>query len=111
MILRRYKMSINRVFVQVTAVAIGLGIVTFAFAGAAQNEPAKKYTETITTKTGDKISFDMVLVPKGSFQMGSPADEAGRKDDEGPQHEVQLDSFYLCTTETTIALFMAYYQE
>ena len=104
-------MSIRRVFVLVAATAIGLGIITVAFAGAAQNDPPKKYTETIATNTGDKVSFEMVLIPKGSFQMGSPADEAGRKDDEGPQHEVQLDSFYLCTSETTISLFMAYYQE
>ena len=104
-------MSMRRVFVLVAATAIGLGIITVTFAGATQNDPPKKYTETIATKTGDKISFEMVLIPKGSFQMGSPADEAGRKDDEGPQHEVQLDSFYLCTTETTIGLFMSYYQE
>jgi sulfatase modifying factor 1 len=77
----------------------------------AQDGSVKKFTETITTKTGEKISFDMVLVPAGNFQMGSPANEAGRKEDEGPRHEVRIDNFYLCTTETTIELFMAYYQE
>ena len=43
--------------------------------------------------------------------MGSPSNEAGRKEDEGPQHKVRVDDFYLCTTETTIKLFMAYYVE
>ena len=53
----------------------------------------------------------MVLIPAGNFRMGSPANEAGRKDDEGPQHDVRVDNFYLCTTEATIEIFMAYYQE
>ncbi len=104
-------MSVSRVFVWISVTSIGLGIATVALAAAAQNDPPKKYTETITTNAGEKLAFEMILIPKGSFQMGSPADEAGRKDDEGPQHDVHLDSFYLCTTETTIALFMAYYQE
>ncbi|NQV31422.1 MAG: SUMF1/EgtB/PvdO family nonheme iron enzyme [Phycisphaeraceae bacterium] len=78
---------------------------------AETGEPVEKYTETITTKRGQEHSFDMVLVPGGQFQMGSPADETDRKDHEGPQHPVTLDSFYLCTTETTLALFNAYYRE
>ena len=60
---------------------------------AGQKELPKKYTETVTTKDGEKISFDMVLIPGGSFLMGSPADEAGRQEHEGPQHKVRLDSF------------------
>jgi sulfatase modifying factor 1 len=104
-------MLMSRKFVPIAAVAICLGVMIAADFAAAQDGPAKKFTETVTTKTGEKISFDMVLIPAGNFKMGSPANEAGRKDDEGPQHEVRVDDFYLCTTETTIELFMAYYQE
>lgn len=32
----------------------------------------------------------MVALPSGSFTMGSPADEAGRDNDEGPQHQVHI---------------------
>jgi formylglycine-generating enzyme required for sulfatase activity len=32
----------------------------------------------------------MVVVPAGSFVMGSPKDEKGRRDDEGPQHKVTI---------------------
>ena len=72
----------------------------------------KKYTETVTPVSGGKITFDMVLIPGGEFVMGSPNNEAGRKDDEGPQHKVRLEPFYLCTTETTFELFYdAYYEE
>jgi formylglycine-generating enzyme required for sulfatase activity len=93
------------------ALAICLGTMTAAGASASQNELPKGYIETITTKDGEKFSFEMVLIPGGSFLMGSPIGEAGRGNDEGPQHTIRLDPFYLCKTETTIELFMAYYQE
>jgi sulfatase modifying factor 1 len=78
---------------------------------ASQKDLAKKYTETVRTQSGEKLSFEMVLIPAGSFLMGSPAGEAGRSENEGPQHQVRLEPFYLCTTETTLELFLAYYQE
>ena len=101
----------SRTFLFIAVVVICLVVSMVASLAVAQDGSEKKYTETVTAKTGEKISFDMVLIPAGNFKMGSPANEAGRKEDEGPQHEVRLDSFYLCTTEATIELFMAYYQE
>ena len=53
----------------------------------------------------------MVLIPGGTFPMGSPAGEADRVEGEGPQHQVQLSPYYLCTAETTIELFLVYYPE
>jgi sulfatase modifying factor 1 len=106
-----FNMLKSRTLMTVAGAAICLAVLMAVSQAAAQDGPAKKFTETVTTKNGEKISFDMVLIPAGNFLMGSPADEAGRKDDEGPQHEVRVDNFYLCTTETTIELFMAYYQE
>jgi formylglycine-generating enzyme required for sulfatase activity len=78
---------------------------------AAESKLAKKYTETVTAKDGSKLTFDMVLIPGGTFTMGSPAGEADRVAHEGPQHQVQLSPFYLCSTETTLELFLTYYQE
>ena len=78
---------------------------------AEEAQPVEKFAETITTKRGQELTFDMVLIPGGQFKMGSPADEPDRKDHEGPQRTVTVDSFYLCTTETTLALFNAYYRE
>ena len=37
----------------------------------------------------------MVAIPGGTFLMGSPADEKGRNDDEGPQHPVTLKPFWM----------------
>ncbi|MES1200603.1 MAG: formylglycine-generating enzyme family protein [Pseudomonadota bacterium] len=49
----------------------------------------------------------MVIVPAGSFAMGSPTSEAGRADDEGPQHPVTLHSFALGAFEITFAQWFA----
>ena len=38
---------------------------------------------------------NMVLIPGGSFMMGSPAFEPGRHHDESPQHEVTISPFYM----------------
>ena len=104
-------MILSRRLTTIAGTAICLGILVSAATQATQSKAPKRYTETVTAKTGEKASFEMVLIPGGDFTIGSPANEPGRKEDEGPQHQVRLDEFYLCTTETTIELFMAYYQE
>ncbi len=49
----------------------------------------------------NSIGMTFVLIPAGTFQMGSPAGEAGRDDDER-QHQVTISRpFYLQTTEVT----------
>jgi formylglycine-generating enzyme required for sulfatase activity len=58
----------------------------------------KAYKETIP---GSAVKFDMVAIEGGTFTMGSPAGEAGRKDDEGPQHPVTLKPFWMGTKEVT----------
>jgi len=103
-------MRISRILSYIAALASCVGVIGTT-SWASQDKLAKKYTETITTEDGQKLSFEMVLIPSGTFLMGSPEGQAGRQDHEGPQHQVHLDSFYLCTTETTIGLFLAYYNE
>ena len=50
-------------------------------------------------KPGDKFYHcdecpEMVVVPPGSFRMGSPLGEEGRNDDEGPVHRVTIDYMF-----------------
>lgn len=48
----------------------------------------------------------MIVVPVGSFLMGSPEDEADRRANEGPQFRVRFDrGFALAETEITVAEF------
>jgi hypothetical protein len=44
---------------------------------------------------------EMVVIPAGSFQMGSPAGEAGRESDEGPQRTVSIRRSAISRFETT----------
>ncbi|MCE2809166.1 MAG: SUMF1/EgtB/PvdO family nonheme iron enzyme [Planctomycetaceae bacterium] len=49
----------------------------------------------------NSIGMKMVLIPKGTFMMGSPTSEEGRNDDE-VQHEVTITrDFYLGAYEVT----------
>ena len=49
---------------------------------------------------------EMVVLPHGTFQMGSPDPEPGRQDNEGPRHEVSFQrGFAMARNETTVADF------
>lgn len=51
----------------------------------------------------------LVVVPVGSFRMGSPNDEAGRNDSEGPQREIVIDrGFAMARAEITVAEFASF---
>jgi len=45
--------------------------------------------------------FEMVPIPGGEFQMGSPAEEADRKEDEGPQRTLKIAPFWMGKYEVT----------
>jgi formylglycine-generating enzyme required for sulfatase activity len=60
----------------------------------------KPYTETLE-RDGVKATFEMLPIPGGSFLMGSPAAEKGRKDAEGPQHPVAIKPFWMGKCEVT----------
>lgn len=47
------------------------------------------------------VTIEMVPIRGGTFLMGSPDDEPGRNDDEGPQHEVKIDPFWMGKFEIT----------
>ncbi len=44
---------------------------------------------------GTAIPLHMVLIPGGTFTMGSPEDELERNDNESPQHDVTVAQFFL----------------
>jgi formylglycine-generating enzyme required for sulfatase activity len=76
---------------------------------AGQKVKLEPYTELISDS---KVSFDMVPIPAGEYMMGSPAGETNRKEDEGPQHKVKIEPFWMGKHEITwdeYELFM--YQE
>ena len=56
---------------------------------------AKGYIEPELSLPSEELLLHMVLVPGGSFIMGSPAAEPERDDSEGPQREVIVPSFFM----------------
>ena len=54
----------------------------------------------------------MVVIAAGSFDMGSPASEAGRSENEGPLHRITIDrTFALGKTEVTRKMFAVFVRE
>jgi formylglycine-generating enzyme required for sulfatase activity/serine/threonine protein kinase len=68
-----------------------------------QQETAKALAlaPSLTLPLGNGIEMDLVVIPSGQFQMGSPAEESGRDDDE-TQHRVTITRpFYMGIHEVT----------
>ena len=57
-----------------------------------------------------KSSIPMIYIKGGNFQMGSPKTEVGHFGDEGPQHEVQVDDFWIGQFEITWDLYNLFIQ-
>ncbi len=65
--------------------------------GTVQKREPQQGQTMIDRATG----MELVYIPKGCFQMGSPPDEKGRFDNEGPVHEVCVDAFWMGKYEVT----------
>ena len=79
----------------------------------AQSQQAKETankpgpTGRLFTENINGVEIKMVSVPGGTFIMGSPASEAERDQDEGPQRDVTVQSFYMSQYEVTQAQYKA----
>jgi formylglycine-generating enzyme required for sulfatase activity len=80
--------------------ACQLWMSSLAEAVASVDQPSahQPYTETVP---GSDVKFDMIALPGGTFLMGSPESEAGRAVDEGPQHPVRIQPFWMGKCEVT----------
>ncbi len=75
-------------------------------------KPAPKPAPKPETKPSAPVrrsapEIEMVYVTGGSFLMGSPENEPDRSSDEGPQHRVTVQSFYIGKYEVTQAQWRA----
>ncbi|RYZ28784.1 MAG: formylglycine-generating enzyme family protein [Chitinophagaceae bacterium] len=77
---------------------------------SAQVKPTsfKPYEQNIK---GTAVKFKLVPIPAGSFTMGSPASEKGRKADEGPQQKVTVDAFWMGIHEVTHDEFLVFFDD
>ena len=66
-----------------------------------RNESATYFTEDL----GNGVTLEMVEIPGGTFIMGSPANEAERFSNEGPQHQVTVPGFFMAKYQLTQAQY------
>ncbi|WP_446336831.1 SUMF1/EgtB/PvdO family nonheme iron enzyme [Coleofasciculus sp. G1-WW12-02] len=74
----------------------------------AQGTIVKKNTgdaEFFRESLGNDVTLDMVAIPEGTFQMGSPETEEGHEDNESPQHPVTVQPFFLGKYPITLFSF------
>jgi len=66
------------------------------------------FTDTLADGSSCEFCPELVVIPAGTFTMGSPPGEEGRSDDEGPQREARVGRFALGRTEVTVGQFRAF---
>ena len=100
--------SVSSSTVTVTGVSAGSATVTVSDSGG------DSVTVSVTVSGGspatytNSLGMTFILLPAGTFTMGSPSSEPGRYSVEGPQHQVTLtQSFYMQQTEVTEAQWEA----
>jgi formylglycine-generating enzyme required for sulfatase activity len=74
----------------------------------AQTNDFNPYEQTVPNS---QVKFKMVPIPAGSFKMGSPDTENGRRPDEGPQHTVNLAAFWMAEHEVTYDEFLVFFND
>lgn len=89
----------------------GLLSIAIFFSLLTQAQEPKAFEAYTDTIPGSSISFSMVPIPAGSFLMGSPPSEKGRRADEGPQREVNLSAFWMGAREVTYDEFNLFYRD
>jgi len=59
-------------------------------------------TQTLSSSFTNSNSMELVLIPAGEFDMGSPVNDANRETNEGPVHHVKIpNAFYMGKYEVT----------
>jgi formylglycine-generating enzyme required for sulfatase activity len=56
---------------------------------------------------GNGVNLETAAIPGGTFMMGSPENEAKRRDSESPQHQVTVPSFFMGKYPVTQAQYQA----
>ncbi|WP_209404725.1 SUMF1/EgtB/PvdO family nonheme iron enzyme [Pseudozobellia sp. WGM2] len=92
---------------------IGLLMLCFLLSGSSRytslvDSEFLPYSELIPNS---EIEIQMVPIKGGSFLMGSPDTEKGRNSDEGPQRNVEVNSFWMGTYEITWEQYSQFLEE
>ena len=72
---------------------------------------ARGHEDYVERIPGTPVEFSMVTVCGGTFRIGSPISEPGRRDNEGPRRKVELRPFWMGKYEVTWDEYHAYMRE
>ncbi len=101
-----------KVLLATSAIALLLTVATarrpWSEAAAAPDDRPANYVESIP---GTEVTFEMIGIPGGVYRRGSPPQEAGRGDDEGPPHLVVVRPFWIGKCEVTWDEYDIYQEE
>ena len=82
------------------------------FVPPAKTAPAPLGTGENPDEITNSIGMKLKLIKPGTFTMGSPKDEKGRYDKDGPQHEVEITKLFLMGVyPVTVGQFRAFVQD
>ncbi len=71
--------------------------------------PVESFEDFTEKVPGTSVSFEMVAVPGGTFQMGSPEGEPLRDTDEGPVFQAKVSSFWMGKVEVSWEEYLAFF--
>ncbi len=99
---------------QILVMNITLGLILVAQAASAENR--SDVVSNAAQQRSDAFADchgcpDMVIIPAGTFDFGSPSSEQGRSDDEGPQVRTRLSSFAVSRHEITLDQYRQFVEE
>ena len=99
----------SRLLLMAGAMVCTLGMATSCGGGddEALPEPTPEPKFENKTFTAGGVTFTMVAVKGGTFQMGAPDSDMNADNDEKPQHAVTLSDYYIGEMEVTQALWKA----
>jgi formylglycine-generating enzyme required for sulfatase activity len=66
-----------------------------------ERRTTEAFRERLAPDRDPDVAITLVKIPKRNFAMGSPPEEVDRSDDEGPQHTVTLQEFWMSQTQIT----------
>ncbi|NNC88449.1 MAG: formylglycine-generating enzyme family protein [Akkermansiaceae bacterium] len=77
--------------------------------GGPNSEAEMSNYEEVVPRAGD-ATLKMIAIKGGEFLFGSPKDEEGRQEDEGPQRKVKIEPFWMSEVEVPWAIYQPFYQ-
>ncbi|MBI1344393.1 MAG: SUMF1/EgtB/PvdO family nonheme iron enzyme [Terrimonas sp.] len=74
-------------------------------------QPDSSFIDYTLSIPGSGLQYKMIAVKGGLFTMGSPDDEKGRNNDEGPQRKFSISPFWMGAYEVTHDEFDVFYND